>query len=79
MTNTQLKSKVKAMLREDKVFIETLIDKAIKSGCMDIEGAENNYILPKTLLCAIYNEMSRQRKPHGTEERKQVENIQNFI
>jgi len=77
MTKTQLKSKVKEMIRTDKAYIEKLIDKAIKSGCMDIDGAENNYTLPKNLLTAIYREMSRQYMPLNSDKlkHKEVDNI----
>jgi len=77
MTKTQLKSKIKGCIQTDKSFINKLIDKAIESGCMDIKGAENNYLLPKNLLSAIYKEMSRQYAPleGNKDQKKNVENI----
>jgi len=77
MTTKQLKSKVMACIRNDKALIEKKIEKAIKSGCMDIDGAENNFILPKRLLSAIYKEMSFQYFPLSDqkEAKKEVENI----
>lgn len=77
MTHTQLKTKIKECLKTDKALIDRLIDKEIKSGCMDIEGAENNFILPKKVLTAIYREMSRQYSPMdwSKEAKKEVENI----
>ncbi len=65
------------MLKDDKGTIEKLIGKAIASGCMDIKGAENNYLLPKYLLSAIYREMSRQYAPlHAdSKTKKEIDNI----
>jgi len=81
MTNAQFKKKVKDCMKSDKAHIDRLIDKAIASGCMDISGAEDNYILPKALITAIYREMSRQYHPldHMKAAKKEVENIYNHL
>jgi len=77
MTKSQLIKKTKDCIKTDKAFIDRLINKAIDSGCMDIAAAENNYILPKNLLSAIYREMSRQYAPldGNRGQKKTVENI----
>ena len=77
MTKAQLIKKTKECIKTDKAFIDRLINKAIESGCMDISGAENNYVLPKNMLSAIYREMSRQYAPlDGNKgQKKNVENI----
>jgi paraquat-inducible protein B len=77
MTKAQLKSKVKELIKSDKDFILNKIEKAINSGCMDIDGAENNYQLPKNLLSAIYRDMSRQYMPLNS-DKKQHKNIDNI-
>lgn len=77
MTQKQLIKKVKTLIKSDKIFINKLIDKAILSGCMDIENAENNFILPKNLLSAIYKQMSHEYSPLSGDKKnkKEVENI----
>jgi len=77
MTKKQLKQKVKECIKTDKALIEKLIDKAIDSGSMDIEGAENNYLLAKYTLSAIYKEMSRQYSPlhAGRKAKEDIHNI----
>lgn len=81
MTKAQLISKVKECLKADKALIEKKIEKAIVSGCMDIEGAEDNYILPKQLLSAIYREMSRQYEPLSRDRKqlREIDNIYTFL
>ncbi len=79
MTKNQLKAKTKEMLRSDLKEAYKLIDKAIVSGCMDIEGADNNYLLPKVLLNAIYKQHIWQRKPLHKDETKQIDNIYRFL
>ena len=77
MTKKQLKQKIKACIKTDKAFIDKLIDKAIDSGSMDIDGAENNYLLAKYTLSAIYRDMSRQYSPlhAGRKAKKDIDNI----
>jgi len=77
MTEKQLRAKIKSCIKTDKEFIQKLIDKAIASKCMDIDGAENNYRLAKNVLTAVYKEMSRQYMPMNSnkEETKNCEKI----
>jgi hypothetical protein len=77
MTKKQLIKKVNDCLKSDKKLIQDKIQKAINSGCMDIEGAEDNYVLPKYLISAIYREMSRQYTPPygGRKAQKEINNI----
>lgn len=77
MTKAQLKKKINECLRDDKNHIQKYIDRAINSGCIDIEGAENNYLLAKIILSAVYKEMSRQYSPmdYNKQGKKDVENI----
>lgn len=77
MTHEQLINKVNECIESDKPFIQKLINKAIASGCLDIDGAEDNFILPKNLLCAIYKEMANQYSPLADmkAQKKNIDNI----
>lgn len=77
MTQKQLKTKINECLKQDKAFIQKLIDKAIASKCMDIDNAEDNYRLAKNVLSALYKEMSRQYSPLDGDkaQKKTVNNI----
>ena len=81
MTKESLKQRVNELLETDGPFIQKLIDKAINSGAMDVENAEDNFKLPKNLLCAIYNEMSNQYAPLPKDKKsiKEVNNISVFL
>ena len=63
MTTEQLQAKIAELLERDKAHVQGYIEKAIQCGCMDIEGADNNYLLAKNVLTAVYKEMSRQYAP----------------
>lgn len=81
MTKSQLKKRINDCMKEDKKHIQRLIDKAIESGCMDIQGAEDNYLLAKYVITAVYKEMSRQFSPldHDKRGKKEVQNIYTHI
>ena len=79
MTEKQLRAKLSECLKNDKEMIPQLIDRVIKSGCLNIEDAENNFILPKSMLCAIYKEMAYQYEPFSKEGKENVKNILLFI
>lgn len=79
MTEKQLRAKLSECLKEDKEIIPNLIDKIIKSGCLNIEGAEDNFIIPKAILCAIYREMAYGYEPMSAEGKANVKNILPFL
>ena len=72
MTKTELKKKTNALIKDAIKGMRKNIDKAILSGSMDIKGADDNYILPKTLLLALLQEEVNQFDGHGTDFYKKV-------
>ncbi len=70
MEREVLKQRTEEVL--DNVFKELKgkIDHTIMSGCMDVEGAEDNYFLPKALAVALLKEGENQiGKPIGHQKR----------
>lgn len=64
MTKDELKQKVEELLISDKDFIDQLINKALNNiPDLILAEHENNFVLPKLTLSAIYQDMSRQYKP----------------
>lgn len=79
MTKTQLKRKVKELIKENNKMIEEKLEKLLKSGAINLPDYEDNYVLPKIFMCAIGKEMQFQWKPYNQEDRKTVENVSNFL
>jgi hypothetical protein len=82
----KIKKLVKDMLIESHKKALANIDKALNSGCIDIESWDesiNPMVLPKTILTAILEEESRQYSARGTsfekQMKKEVENIKYFL
>jgi hypothetical protein len=72
MTKAQLESKTNKLIAEAVKGIRKNMKKAIKSGSMDIKGAEDNYILPRALLIALLKEETRQFSAGGSCFERQI-------
>lgn len=78
-TKTQLKKKIKSLIKQGKPEFDRMIEKAINSQAIDLEGAEDNFLLAKIVLCAVYSEMSYQYEPLSKEGKAEVKNLKIFI
>lgn len=78
-TKTQLNKKIKALIKEAKPEFDRIIEKAINSPAIDLDNAENNFLLAKIILCAVYSEMSDQYAPLSKEAKQAVTNLKIFI
>ena len=72
MTKTQLRNYTNKLISEAVKGIRKNMEKAIASGSMNIQEAEDNYILPRSLLIALLNEEINQFDCSGTCYEKQV-------
>ena len=79
MTKAQLRKKIKELIRKGKPEVDRMLEKAINSGAIDIEGAEDNYLLPKIILSALYSELAWQYEPLTKEGKAEVKNLKRFI
>lgn len=82
----KIKKLVKDMLIESHKKALANIDKALNSGCIDIDNWDeniNSMVLPKTILTAILEEEARQYSARGTsfekQIKKEVNNIKYFL
>lgn len=53
MKKEDLKARTKEVIENAVEHIVNKIDHAINSGAMDVDGAEDNYLLPKMLAKAL--------------------------
>jgi len=82
----KIKMLVKDMLNESHKKALQNIDKALNSGCIDIDGWDEKnmpMVLPKTILTAILEDQARQYTARGTrferQFKKEVKNIKMFL
>lgn len=55
------------------------LDSLFNSGALDLEKYDDDYELPKIILCAMLKEMSYQYAPNSDAGRKEVKNIGLFF
>lgn len=81
MTKEQLIERTRELFQHGEPLLEKLLRRAIASGSIDIEGAEDNYRLPKKLASAIYKEVSEAYIPQRPtkEDIRDIENIHNLL
>ena len=81
-TKENVRAKVVDMIENDlpQILIEKL-DYLLDSGAIDFEKEDDNYKLPKHIMQALGNMMSRlYSHPHATRaEKKQIKNFNAFI
>ena len=56
MTKKQLRKKVRSLINMTAKEMRYNLELAMLSGAVDIKSAENNYVLPKTILIALLKE-----------------------
>jgi hypothetical protein len=74
-TKAQLKKKTKECAKDVYNYILEHIDKAFESGAFDVKDYEDNYLLPKCVICAILDRTRRVYEPPMKESKKLVKNI----
>jgi hypothetical protein len=80
MTREQFTAKYQALL-DDADFMDFFNKKAkdiLSSGAIDLEHYENDFQLPKAVLCAVLKEASWQYMPFSPEGKKLVKNLEHF-
>ncbi len=75
MTKTELRKKYHEIRRRTNRMLAAYLDQALKSNAVDLTQYEDNYRLPKTILCAALDEVRWQWAPKNKGEEKTIRNI----
>lgn len=76
-TKSKVRKKTKELLKDLKPHLEKCIENLLNSGAIDFEKEEDNYGLPKDIMCALAKEIEwLYRQPYPTRGYKQK--IKNF-
>jgi hypothetical protein len=82
MTKEQFLEKVKEMLEDGFVeFVMERAGKVLKSGAINLEDYENDYVLPKLFMSAMGEEIKFQYEPfsHDKSMIRERNNIAKFL
>lgn len=75
MEHKSVLTKIEEMLENDKADALSRAEKALTSGALDLDSYEDNYLLPKIILSAIYSELAYQRRPHSKCDQETIDNL----
>ncbi|MBQ8482845.1 MAG: hypothetical protein IJ504_00910 [Bacteroidales bacterium] len=64
-TKESIRKKVIEMLDDNRKTMEKKLDALLESGHIDFENTEDNYRLPKMIVCALARETEYQFTPPG--------------
>jgi len=79
MEKRVLLRRLEYMLDKLRSDMEYDINKVIKSGCIDIEQAENDYKLPEAVFHAVLKRETERYIPTTPYGRKETDSIYKFI
>ncbi len=78
MTKKQAIAKIRKMAAEQRKTLLKECERLLNSGGVDVDGAENNFLLPKTILhVALLNE-ANQYKPLTKQTQTDAKNLLKF-
>jgi len=79
MKEKEFMRKMDYLLLRLRVDMADDIRKVIKSGCIDIEQADNDYKLPEAVFHAVLRRETERYAPINPYGRKETDNIYKFI
>lgn len=79
MTKEDAKSKTLELAKGMLAIVDGKINKALNSGCIDLDAYQNNYALPKIILNAIMMDLCDVLKPPLKKWQKEAKNIYKFL
>ena len=79
MTKTQFRKRSKQLKRSVARLIDDRIEKALLSGCLDLDAYEDNFLLPKAFMSAVGKEIEFQFRPLSKEMHTVAHNISHFL
>jgi hypothetical protein len=79
MDKKDAKEKSMEIAREMFAKVEGKIDRALNSGCLDLDAYQDDYVLPKIILNAIMMWTCDESKPPLKKWQKEAKNIYKFL
>ena len=83
MTKTQFKKKIASMKKDINKFIDAETLRLFKSGAIDIEAFEDDFLLPRIILSVALGNLTTGHMEMvgrfaGKETKKEIENLSRF-
>lgn len=78
MKREDLYNKTLSLLPQIELDIKKELRKVMRSGCLDIQSAEDNFRLPKIVMSAILKHEAEEYEPQDASGKKEVKNVYLF-
>jgi hypothetical protein len=80
MTKQQFQAKFQDLIDSDDftTFINKRAKELLNSGAVDLDTFDDDYQLPKIVLCAVLKDLTWQYMPLTQESKKLVKNLERF-
>lgn len=79
MTKDELRTKTKELLEAQEKLISEKLESLLLSGALDLSVHEDNYALPRVVLCAIQESIISDMKPFSKQYKEEFTNIRHFV
>lgn len=79
MTRKQAEKKISELIRNEKELFWKKVQKGLDSGALNLDSYDDNYLLPKIVMCAVHGEMEWQYTPLTKEGKKEAKNLKLFL
>ena len=79
MTKEQFLTKIDEMSDTTAKAIREKARKILKTGAFEINEYEDDYRLPKIVMCALCEKMAFQWRPLTESDRKELKNLKHFV
>jgi hypothetical protein len=79
ITPEQLKSKIAELKTMSFEMMDNRVEKLLMTGAIELENWENDFRLPKIIMCALAKQLFYDFRPHEKKLREEISNIGMFI
>lgn len=79
MAKEDAKSKTLELAKEMFARVDGKIDKALNSGCIDLDAYQDDYVLPKIILYAIMMDLCDESKPLLKKWQREANKLYKFL
>lgn len=76
----QCKNRVEELISnpEFRRFLDKEVERLFKSGALDTESADDDFRLPRLILCVALENLSRKYSPLSPDGKRIVQNLRHF-
>ena len=79
MTKNQARKKTRELIRKASSLMREKLEKALVCGALDLDSYEDDYILPRIIVCALLEDAKYRFRPLHKDFKKEIDNLNRFL